>query len=80
MMKNKLYLFVFPIISAIVLFVGIFFLVSPINNEEQTQESDAAYFEITVKTAYRTSSSDVTYSKQTSYATTASRFHIYWRT
>lgn len=49
MMKNKLYLFVFPIISAIVLFVGIFFLVSPINNEEQTQESDAAYFEITVK-------------------------------
>ena len=80
MMKNKLYLFVFPIISAIVLFVGIFFLVSPINNEEQTQESDAAYFEITVKTAYRTSSSDVTYSTKTSYATTASRFHIYWRT
>ena len=78
MMKNKLYLFVFPIISAIVLFVGIFFLVSPINNEKQVQESDAAYFDITVKTAYRTSSSSVTYSSESSYATTAARFDLYW--
>ena len=78
MMKNKLYLFVFPIISAIVLFVGIFFLVSPINNEEQVQESDAAYFEFTVQAVQITSPSKIYYSSKSEIASVSARFDLYW--